>query len=55
MNHDFRNAHSVLALSLSDKTENYDRYATAHRPAPKSMQARLLACIVSVVFFLILG
>lgn len=55
MNHDFRTIPSVLALSLSDKTENYGRYAITHSPKPKSMQARLLACVASIVCVLILG
>jgi hypothetical protein len=55
MNHDFRNTPSVLALSLSDKTENYGRYATTYPPASRSMKARLLACIVSIVCVLVLG
>ena len=55
MNHDFRNTPSVLALSLSDKTESYDRYATTHLQKPKSVTARLLACIVSIVCVLVLA
>ena len=55
MNNDFRITLLALTLPLSDKVENYGLYATTHPAKPTSMQARLLACIVSVVFVLILG
>src|ERR1035437_2209521 len=55
MNHDFRNTLSVLALSLPDKTESYDRYATTHLQKQKSVKAGLLACIVSIVCVLVLA
>src|ERR1035437_9905382 len=55
MNHDFRTLSSVLALSQSDKTENSDRYATTHLQKAKSVKARLIAAIVSIVCVLALG
>jgi hypothetical protein len=55
MNDNFRNAPSVLALSLSDKTDNDGRCAFTESPKPKSAQARFLACIVSIVCVLFLA
>jgi hypothetical protein len=40
MNHNFRNTPSVLALSLSDKAENYGRYAITHLPTGKERKPR---------------
>jgi len=55
MDHNFRTISSALGVSLSDKAENYGRYATTHSSAPKSAKSRLLACIVSMVCVLVLG
>ncbi|MGC1921655.1 MAG: hypothetical protein WA682_17285, partial [Acidobacteriaceae bacterium] len=55
MSHVFQNTSSVLEASLSGKTGNHHRYATAHRSKQKSVKSPLIAGIVSILCVLLLG
>ena len=55
MSHVFQNTSSVLEASLSGKTGNHHRYATAHRSKQKSVKSPLIAGIVSILCVLFLG